>query len=91
MNQGRTTMKVMYKYPVPFSTAVPIPQQTQGSFVGMQDGVVTLWMPVSPYAEKTHLAFVVSTGIRFGEEGTEYLGSCQDGEFVWHVCAEAKP
>jgi len=53
--------------------------------VAMQDGVLCMWAEVdTDTPKKTRRFSVVGTGRPIHENGS-YIGTCDDGPFVWHV------
>ena len=78
----------VWKYPIPFggTSIYSIPDSGEIVLCGMQNGVVTLWYNCDITAEKLLVRWrVVATGEEYDPDEWTHLGSCQDGEFVWHV------
>jgi hypothetical protein len=51
----------------------------------MQHGKITAWFMCDSEEEPTESDFkIVGTGHKFGNE-FEYVGTCLDGMFVWHI------
>jgi len=51
-----------------------------------QGGTITIWAVVEPKAARVMRRFrIVGTGHAFDVEPLEYLGTVQQGAYVWHV------
>jgi hypothetical protein len=79
----------IWKFPItsPDGTRIDMPQGARILTVQMQAGMPTLWAVVDPEAPRRARYFrVVGTG-HTHEAGVfrDYLGTVQDGPFVWHV------
>jgi hypothetical protein len=60
-------------------------------YFGMQGGAPTIWCECNPDASMEDRRFVVAgTGHPLAESGV-YIGSCQDGAFVWHAYEIERP
>lgn len=70
---------------------IEVPEDHTFIDLQMQDGVPTLWFrcdPNSPKFEKT--IHMVGTGWQLndlGNNGTDHIGTVQDGPMVWHFFA----
>lgn len=82
-------VKAIWKFAIPFIYDVlsfEMPRGSQGLTVQVQRGIPTLWALVDPNAPKTTHEFrIVGTGRMFDPSGMRYVGTFQDGNFVWHV------
>ena len=83
-------MRLMHKYPLPFSTLdvvrVTMPCAAVVRTVQMQAGMITLWAEHEagmPHNEERRFA-IVGTGVRFPERMT-YVGTVQARDYVWHI------
>ncbi len=66
-----------------------IPRDAAGLHVGMQNGSLMLWYETSTAAPEAPSKFAVfGTGHNIPAH-SRYIGSCQDGSFVWHVYERA--
>lgn len=90
-----TKVRVL-KFPIPLDDEwheIPYHRSYDGErgwHIGMQNGVVMLWtIPTTEVVEtddRVDLLKVVGTGHRW-DSRNYYVGSVQDGPFVWHVIA----
>lgn len=81
--------RTIYKYPVtPDENAevyIDAPGTCKPLAVQMQDGVPCLWAEVDPDSPiYLHRFDVVGTGWHV-PDGSVYVGSWQDGSYVWHL------
>lgn len=68
------------------SSVVLVPKGAIPLSAGMQNGEVCVWMLVKPEAVKVEREFrVVGTGHIFDSNGYSFIGTVQDGSFVWHI------
>ncbi|QUW18859.1 hypothetical protein [Agrococcus sp. Marseille-Q4369] len=84
-------MRAIWKYQASLRTepvkTFEMPAVANVKHVGMQAGLVTLWVevdgsPVLGTEERTFM--IVGTGHPI-PDGTVYVGTTQDGGLVWHV------
>lgn len=77
-------MKTIWKFPIQNTLMLPV--GFKPLHVAMQMGILTLWAEVDPNAPKEPMqAHVIGTGQPFDETGMTYVGTAQDGPFVWHL------
>lgn len=68
----------------PFS--VSMPRGAKLIHIGYQQSRPQMWFEVNPEAENVGHPFLsVGTGHGVVPEGTEYVGTVQDGGMVWHI------
>lgn len=81
-------MRRIYKYPIEHGVCtIELPFRARVVHVGHQNGDPMIWAEVDPenVALPDRRCFVhVGTG-RDVQQGDEYVGSYQEGAFVWHV------
>ncbi len=83
-------MNAIWKYPfdVTDHVIVKVPAQSKVLCVQMQGGRPCIWVLVDPSSARTeslHLR-VIGTGHQHVLiDGERYIGTVQDGQFVWHV------
>lgn len=71
---------------------VAMPECSQPIMFDMQDGEPTLWAIVDTSLSTVTQRFrLAGTGHPLGDEVGEYIGSCFDGSFVWHLFEESGP
>lgn len=81
----------VYKYPLEVrSNVIKVPLGAQFLSVGSQDGVLCAWALVDPSERMVEIELtVVGTGWEmtgdFLETSNSFLGTVQEGGFVWHV------
>lgn len=77
---------IIYKYPLSLDeTLVEMPVGAKLLDVQTQRDVVYLWALVDPTKETEERTFhIYGTGHGVGDGG-DYIGTAQDGPFVWHV------
>lgn len=64
---------------------VQMPRDAKILYFAQQDGQLTIWAEVDPEATMEWRALqIVGTGHSVPHEG-KYIGSLQDGVFVWHL------
>lgn len=84
-------MKAIWKYPLDVTDkqVIQMPANAKVLSVADQAGVLTIWALVDVDAEKEARKFyVVGTGHPLDFTGANFLGSVQQGPFVWHVFVE---
>lgn len=87
-----TTQHQIWKYNLYTNSEPEIPVGGKVLHVGIQEGAPCLWVLVDPEAEKEHREFMTyGTGhyIRDVHE-IDYIGTVDDGAFVWHVYEEMR-
>ena len=81
-------MRVIWKYKLDRADDFQkrlMPQDWRIAHVEMQGGALTMWAEVDPQMPAREYGFrVFRTGHPI-DPGYEYVGSCQDRAFVWHV------
>lgn len=84
----RTTI---WKYPLASQNGLQLIRMPSDSIVlrfAMQDGGPCVWAEVDPEAETIMKEFViVGTGRKLPAGLFRYVGSAEDGPFVWHLYA----
>lgn len=89
--------RLIWKYNLSYSIifSLEIPQGFETLCVDMQAGEPCLWALVDPDAKKINYEFkCMGTGHEFSSEIVEqhsYLGTVQEGPFVWHYFKKLKP
>lgn len=83
-------MSRIWKYPVKgpnFELAMP--QGARVLTVQVQHGEPVLWALVDPEKPHARRAFLlIGTGHDFDATGLNYVGTFQEGPFVWHLFEE---
>jgi hypothetical protein len=83
----------IWKYPIDISQAplaISMPFGARILTLQVQHGVPCLWALVNPTATKVARPFVVvGTGHKTPRHAGEYVGTWQDGPYVWHLFEEA--
>ena len=83
--------KEIWKYKV--ENIIEMPKEAEILSVQIQNGQMfnaCIWVKVNPKNELEKRQFVViGTGHSFDDTNYEYIGTYQDGPFVWH-CFEVK-
>jgi hypothetical protein len=79
-------MKTIWKYPLAVESQVilTMPIDARILTVQMQNGVPTLWAEVDPDSKSKESRYVEVIGTGFDFEPGTYIGTVQDGLFVWH-------
>lgn len=82
-------MKRIYKYPVLLGAqSIPMPEGAQVLTAQLQQGQINIWALVDPNAEEViNVIEVYGTGhdLKDTTDKHNYIGSVQQGPFVWHV------
>lgn len=86
-------MTTIWKFPIDLSqgprVAIDMPMDAKILTLQVQNGVPCLWALVDPSAPiETKPFVVVGTGHEKPIHATAYVGTWQDGPFVWHLFAE---
>lgn len=77
-------MKRVFKYPIGIRTTLELPIGAKFLDVQLQNDDAHMWFEVDPDAKtEPRKFFIVGTGHEFN--GGKYLGTFQNGPFVWHV------
>lgn len=80
-------MKVIYKYELARTVSLPIDSQVLK--VGIQNGIMQMWVLVDPNERETYECNfeIIGTGhnFEFNYLTHTYIDSLFDGPFVWHV------
>lgn len=77
-------MRTIFKYQIEINSLL-IPTGAEFLSVQMQHGEITSWWRVDPEAPTERIRFdVVGTGHLVQDDG-RFLGTVQDGSFVWHI------
>jgi hypothetical protein len=78
-------MKQIWKYKLSES-AIEMPIDAEILSVQLQNDVPHIWAMVSPQTELEKRKFaIVGTGQSFDDTNMKYIGTYQDGPFVWHL------
>lgn len=88
--------QVIHKYPLKDKElqTLALPLRVIPRSVAVQDGVLCLWAQHEvglPHSQDREIR-IVGTGFPFSDgelPGYEYIGTAQDGAFVWHVSIKA--
>ena len=71
---------------------IEVPAGASFLSVQMQAGRPCLWFVVSPERERVPVSIeIVGTGWPMDLLGKAYLGTVQDGAFVWHIFTSGHP
>ncbi len=85
-------MKQIYKYKhvaVAINITLNIPEDAKFLSLQMQNSFLCFWFLVNPENHKKRRYFrIFGTGWDFDDSHLEYIGTVQDGSFVWHVFEE---
>ncbi len=80
-------MRVIYKYEL--ARAVQLPIDSQVLKVGIQNGIMQMWVLVDPNQKQTSQRNfeIIGTGhsFEFDYLTHTYIDSLFDGPFVWHI------
>jgi hypothetical protein len=80
-------MRVIYKYELTQTIQLPIDSQVLK--VGMQNGIMQMWVLVDPNQKQTSYRNfeIIGTGhsFEFDYLTHTYIDSLFDGPFVWHI------
>ncbi len=80
-------MKKIYKYSLPKHglNVIRMPKDSAILHVGAQGQMLCMWAPVNEDCELSFRSFyVVATGESVDDD-LQYIGTIQEGSFVWHV------
>jgi hypothetical protein len=78
-------MKQIWKYKLSES-GIEMPIDAEILSVQLQNDIPHIWAMVSPQNELEKRKFViVGTGQSFDDTNMKYIGTYQDGPFVWHL------
>lgn len=85
-------MRAIYKYPLDLvdSQILVLPSSAKPLSVQLQGGLICLWadVPAGQFiVEKEVVISIVGTGHTIPPGAVNYLGTVQQGQFVWHVYA----
>lgn len=86
-------MRTIYKYPLQLteSQVLSLPSSAKPLSVQLQGDQLCLWADVPPsgrfVVEKEVVISVVGTGHPIPPGAVNYLGTVQQGNFVWHIYA----
>jgi hypothetical protein len=82
-------MKTIYKYPIPYGSTDTYTEMPNGArilAVQMQNGKPYVWAIVETTMEVVGRRFVLyGTGHALDDYYGTYIGTFQDGPFVWHL------
>jgi hypothetical protein len=81
-------MKSIFKYPLALMTTqrLMLPRDATIRDVQIQDGTICLWVEVIPKNPPVSCSIkIVGTGNAEVEPTDSYIGTVQQGPFVWHV------
>ena len=77
-------IKQIWKFKV--SGSIQIPMDSQILTVQIQNDEPYIWVKVNPENDvETRTFEVVGTGHSFDDTNMKYIGTFQDGPFVWHL------
>ena len=77
-------IKQIWKYK--FNYGIEMPLDAKILTIQTQDGEPTIWALVNPNNELEIRNFrIVGTGNPFDDTNYTYIGTFQDGPFVWHL------
>ncbi len=80
-------MRTIYKYG--FSRTIELPIDSQVLKVGMQNGIIQMWVLVDPNQKQTSYRNfeMIGTGhaFEFDYLTHTYIDSVFDGPFIWHI------
>lgn len=77
-------MRTIYKYQIRHEERLLVPEGAKFLSFEMQDGQPTTWFEVETLKPRVpRYLTIVGTGHEVSEG--EYLGTCQDPPFVWHL------
>jgi hypothetical protein len=80
-------MRQVYKYNIPRQelSTIEIPFDSTFLHIGIQDGLIMMWIEVDPEKDKHPRSFfVIGTGWEV-PPNANYVGTVFIDEFVWHV------
>ncbi len=85
-----STARQIFKYPLVIGNQnISIPAVHKPLCIQMQNGMPCLWAEVDPSeAAVWKHVLIVGTGHPFHPEGFSYVGTVQDGPYVWHCYVE---
>jgi hypothetical protein len=87
-------MKSIFKYEVPLTDlfTLSLPPGYEVVHFGEQHGVMYIWVLLNPALREETVEFrLYGTGhIISNPEDKEYIGTCINGEFVWHLFNSTK-
>lgn len=81
-------MLTIHKYPVRVAEQqiIEVPQGSKFLSAQLQNGEPTLWFMVDTNSEKLpYEVIIVGTGHPVPTNCTDFLGSVQQGMYVWHI------
>lgn len=81
-------MKTIFKYPLALirQQTLMVPSQRKALSVQAQYGQICLWMAVEPsYGAVSMQVTIVGTGHDIPDDGSDFVGTVQLDDFVWHV------
>jgi hypothetical protein len=85
-------IKQIWKYKV--ENVIEMPKEAEILSVQIQNGQMfnaCIWVKVNPENELEKRQFeVIGTGHSFEDSNKEYIGTYQDGPFVWHLFENVK-
>jgi hypothetical protein len=85
-------IKQIWKYKV--ENVIEMPKEAEILSVQIQNGQMfnaCIWVKVNPENELEKRQFeVIGTGHSFDDSNKEYIGTYQDGPFVWHLFENVK-
>lgn len=84
-------MKTIWKFPIPQQTpfCLEMPRFSRVLAVQMQEETPCIWVEVEPDGLISRRAFhIVGTGRELPPEAHQYLGTWQNGVYVWHLYEE---
>lgn len=79
--------RTIWKFPLlNGTTRINVSKCAEPLTVQIQEGLPCLWIDTDPNAEQVERAFTrVGTGWDMPTDTLEYIGTFQEGQFVWHI------
>ena len=84
-------MSVIYKFPLRVTDEQTINMPTGAKILSVQfqNDQLCVWARIdNEYFKSKRTFLIVGTGHRFPDDGRQYIGTVQQGPFVWHVFEE---
>ena len=86
-------MDTIWEFPLEFAPrqAITMPKGAKLLTVQTQQDTICIWAIVSPAApQETRVFIIVGTGDDLDDGTGEYLGTVQQGPYVWHLFEEIR-
>ncbi len=84
-------MTTIWKFEISKGDAVPVVEMPAGAkilSVGIQGSKVMAWAMVDPEAATEMVRFRISGTGHLADPAWNFIGTCFDGPFVWHIFTE---